>query len=143
MDAMKRMIALFAAGLVVSATVALTAVAQDDKLPTVKAIMKKLHGGKTALKSKVAAQLKTADPNWEALQKATKEYEELGTALAKNDPPKGDKGSWDKLAGDFAKASKTLNTAATDKDKPGAEAAFKSLASGVSCKTCHTAHKGQ
>ena len=140
---MKRMIALIAAGLVVSATVVLTAVAQDDKLPTVKVIMKKLHGGKTALKSKVAAQLKPAEPNWESLQKSTKEYEDLGAALAKNEPSKGDKGSWDKLAGSFAKASKTLNTAATDKDKPGAQAAFKSLTAGTSCKACHEAHKGQ
>jgi hypothetical protein len=138
---MKRMIALVAAGLVVSASVVLTAMAQDDKTPPTNVIMKKLHGGKTSHKAKVQNLLKAATPDWEALDKEAKQYVVLSEALGKNEPEKGDKGHWDMLTKNFLEASKALQTASEGKNKSDAQAAFKKLT--TSCKTCHDAHKGE
>jgi cytochrome c556 len=139
---MKRLLVLAVAGLLVSVTAALTSVGAgaDDQTPTVKAIMKKLHGkSATSHLGKVKAQLKKAEPNRTALAKEAKEYAILGAELGKNEPPKGEKESWTKLSEAFLKDAKELEEAVKEKDKAAAEAAVKKLS--ASCKDCHTAHK--
>jgi cytochrome c556 len=138
---MKRMLVLAVAGMFVSVTAVLTAVGADDKTPTVKAIMKKLHTPKTGELAKVKAQLKKAQPNWTALAKEAKEYEAFTANLAKNEPPHGEKADWDKLATEFHDHAKALEEAVKDKDKSAAEAAVKKMT--ASCKNCHDAHKSQ
>ena len=136
---MKRLLVLAVAGVFISATAALTSAEPGADTPTVKAIMKKLHSGKTAHLAKVKAQLKKDEPNWTALAKEAKEYASLSADLVKNEPPKGDKADWDKLAEAFAKDAKALEDAVNDKDKAAAEAALKKVT--ASCKDCHVAHK--
>ena len=138
---MKRMLVLAVGGILVSVTAALTAVGADDKPHTVKAIMKKLHAGKTSELAKVKSQLKKAEPNWNMLAKQAKEYEVFTADLAKNTPPRGEKADWDKLADEFHKTAKELEDAVKDKDKAAAEAAVKKIT--ASCKDCHAAHKGK
>ena len=138
---MKRLIALVAAGVVVSASFVVSASATQDELPTVKVIMKKLHGGKKSHSAIVKAQLIAASPNWEALKKETEQYVKLSEALEKHEPKKGGKAEWDALTKEFATESKALHAAVEKEDKGAAQAAFKKL--GASCKTCHDAHKGK
>jgi cytochrome c556 len=63
----------------------------------------------------------------------------LADALTKGTPPKGEKESWEKLSGDYLKAAKELNEAATKKDIDVAVSAVSTL--GKSCMTCHMAHR--
>ena len=66
----------------------------DEKTPTVKDIMKKLHKGSTSQQNVLKKQA-AADPlDWEAIGKTTKDFVILGAAMAKNDPTKGDKENW-------------------------------------------------
>ena len=118
------------------------AVAQDDaKTPTIKAVMTKLHKGTKAQSGVLKNQLKAETPDWESIQKTTKDFVILGASLEKNDPPKGDKASWKKFADKYFATAKELDDAATAKDKDKVEAAMKTM--GASCKSCHDAHKGK
>jgi cytochrome c556 len=115
--------------------------AQDDeKVPPVKKIMSVLHGKKGVLK-KAGAALKGDSPDWAVVKKDAKEIAKYGAYLAKNDPEKGDKESWEKLAKGYASTAKKLEEAAEEEDLPKARAATKKLS--TSCKTCHDAHKEQ
>ena len=118
----------------------LLAVAQDDKAPTIKQVMGKLHKGGTSSIAQLKTQLSAPSPNWETIQKTTKDFVILGAALAKNDPPKGSKESWQKLADTYFQNAKALDDAAKAQDLAAARAAHKRLQS--SCKACHGAHKG-
>ena len=62
-----------------------------------------------------------------------------GGYLVKNDPPKGDKEGWEKLAKAYAASGKSLAEAAEKEDAAKAKAATKKLQ--TSCKACHDAHK--
>jgi hypothetical protein len=115
--------------------------AQDDTTPSIKVVMKKLHGGASSPLAKLKTALKAENPNWETVRKSTKDFVILGAALAKNDPPKGDKASWKSLSEDYFNEAKKLDDAAEAHDKTAAQAAFKKLA--ASCKACHGAHKGK
>src|SRR5436853_4481759 len=70
--------------------------AADDKVPTVEEIMQKVNKGKGALHTQVKEALQSGKPDWEAVQKMTKQYTALAEFLGKNDPPQGDKSSWEK-----------------------------------------------
>ena len=111
-----------------------------DKDPTIKEIMTKAHKGGDALLGTLGKDLKADSPDWDKVQKETKELVELGTSLGKNDPPKGDKESWMKLTAAYLDTAKDLDAAAGKKDKDTAAADQKKLTG--SCMNCHKAHKG-
>jgi cytochrome c556 len=121
--------------------VAAPAGAQDDKAPTIKEVMAKLHKGANAPLGQVKKDLQADKPDWKEVQKLTKDFVILGAALAKNDPPKGEKGSWERLAKSYFDDSKTMDDAATKEDKAGTLAAQGKLAG--SCMACHKAHRGK
>lgn len=127
--------ALLSAGLLV---VSMYGIAADDKTPDIETVMKKVNGGKGLHKS-VAADLKARTIDWAAVAKKTKEYSELASALGKNEPPKGEKKSWDKLTKEYADNAKALNTAAEKKDKSATAAAHAKFMR--MCKPCHDTHK--
>lgn len=111
------------------------AVTAEDKVPDISTIMSKSFKGKDSLKTSISADVK--GEKWEDAHKLAKEWSDLGAALGKNKPPKGDQKSWDELTKKFADNTKALLDATDNKD---AKAANKALGS-FDCKTCHTAHK--
>jgi hypothetical protein len=125
-------------GLVVSWT---QSSAEDGKDPSIKAIMTKAHKGGNSLLATVGKDLKGADPDWDDVQKKTKDLVKLGTSLGKNEPPKGDKGSWEKLTSSYVDTAKQLDAAAGAKEKSKAVTAHTKLTK--MCMACHKAHKGK
>ena len=122
--------------------VAIPVVAAVDDTPTIEVIMQKLHKGKAKSQfSVLKTQAEAKPPKWEDIQKSTKDFVILGASLAKNDPPKGDKESWKKLAGKYFQDAKVMDDAAAAKDL----AAFKAAHSAInaSCKACHDSHRGK
>jgi cytochrome c556 len=113
--------------------------AADDKVPSVEDIMKMVNKKKGGLHSDVAELLKAGSPDWATLQDKTKKYAAMADFLGKNDPPQGDKSSWDKLTKAYAAEAKTLNAAADKKDKAAATAAMGKLQK--SCMGCHKLHR--
>lgn len=97
-------------------------------------VMKKSFG-KGGLKSQLSAAVK--GEKWEDAAKLAKEMNDLGEALGKNKPPKGDVKSWDKLCKGFAKATQGILAGAEKKD---AKAIAKAMST-IKCMTCHDAHK--
>jgi cytochrome c556 len=94
------------------------AATNDDETPSIKKIMGKLHKGKTAALPVLKTALKSDSPDWSKVQKEAKIYAEYSAAMPKNDPPEGDKESYEKLANALKKI-------------------------GASCKPCHDSHKSQ
>src|SRR5271170_5925457 len=77
--------------------------AQDDeKVPSVKKIMDVLHKGGKAHLSKAKAALKGDSPDWAEVLKDAKAIHKYGAYLPKNDPPRGEKASWEKVAKAYA-----------------------------------------
>src|SRR5262245_4889514 len=113
--------------------------ATADDTPTIKEIMTKAHKGGDALLKKLGKQLKGKDVPWEDVQAESKELLDLGKSLGKNDPPKGDKKSWEKFTASYVKGAESLHKAADDKDQKTAAKAQTSLEG--SCKACHAVHR--
>ena len=99
---------------------------------------KTAQGGQCAL-AKLKKALAADSPDWKDIQKTTKNFATLAQDLPKNDPPKGDKEDYKKLADAYCANAKALNEAAKKEDKEKAEAAFKKVS--TSCMACHKAHK--
>ena len=116
-----------------------TSKADEEKTPTIKEIMTKAHKGGKSLIQMVGKELKADEPDWADLQKKTKELVKLGTALGKNEPPKGEKASWEKLTKEYLKNAKALEDAAKKQDKAAALASQKKLTG--ACASCHKQHK--
>jgi hypothetical protein len=116
-------------------------IAEDELESSIKEIMTKAHKGGNSLLATVGNDLKAADPDWEDVQKKTKELVKLGTALGKNEPPKGSKPSWEKLTKSYVDTAKELEAAVTAKEKKKAVAAHTKLTK--MCAACHKAHKGK
>ncbi len=112
-----------------------------EATPSVKEIMKKINGGPKSISGKLKTALKSSKPDWSVIQEDTKEYVELSEALAKNEPKKGSKESWEKLSKGYLDHATALDEAAKKEDKAGVQAALKKA--GATCKACHTAHKGK
>ena len=108
--------------------------------PDIETIMKKVNGKKGGLHPTLMTDLKAATIDWDAATKKAKEYCDLAGCLGKNDPPKGDKQSWEKLAKDYASNAKALNDACEKKDKAAATSALGKISG--SCGSCHKAHRG-
>jgi len=111
----------------------------EDKTPTIKEVMQKLHKGADSPLAKLKTALKADAPDWKSIQDKSKDFVILGAAMAKNDPPKGEKKDFKKLADDYYEESKKMDDAAKKEDKTATEAAFKKVS--TSCMACHKAHK--
>jgi cytochrome c556 len=130
---MKRL-ACAAAGLVLLAVG--VAVAAD---PSIKDIMIKAHKPGKSLLANINGELREDEPDWNDVQKDSKEMVQLGAALGKNTPPKGDQASWDRLTKAYLANVQTLEAAAESKNKSGAQTALKQIQG--SCRGCHQAHR--
>ncbi len=124
---------------VVLAIVVTTTACEANKTPSIKEIMGKLNKGTDCTMQVLRKQLRTEEPNWDAVREQTKKFADLAEALGKNDPPRGGKDSWEKLTKAYAEHAKALDEAAKSKDKTAAKSAHAKLAG--SCKACHDAHK--
>lgn len=133
----KWLLGLAAAGLVLTNLAHLGAA--DGKVPSVEDIMKAVNKKKGGLHADVADLLKAGSIDWATVQDKTKKYSAMADFLGKNDPPQGDKSSWEKLTKAYAADANTLNTAAQKKDKAGATAAMGKLQK--SCMGCHKVHR--
>jgi cytochrome c556 len=121
---------------------AVTVGAFVDDAPKTEEIMKALFKkGATSKSALLKREVEAASPNWEAIQKTTKEIAELGASLEKAEPEKGSLESWKKMAGKFGEHTKALHAAAEAKDLAKVKAAQKTI--GNSCKSCHEAHRGK
>ena len=116
-------------------------VQSDEKAPSIKKIMGVLHKGAKGHLNKVKAALKGESPDWAEVLKDAKAIAKNGAYLEKNDPPKGSKADWEKLAKAYASSGKSLEVAAEKEDLTKARAATKKLS--TSCKACHDSHKGE
>jgi hypothetical protein len=114
--------------------------AQSEQ-PTIKDIMGKLHKGPNSPKAKLDNALKSDSPDWKLVQSLSKQLVTLGALLEKNEPPRGERAAYEKLAKVYAANAKDLDKAAKAEDTAKTRAAFKKIS--VSCKDCHKAHKGQ
>jgi cytochrome c556 len=115
--------------------------ADGDQPQSVKQIMTKAHKGSTSLIRTIGTELKKPTPDFDSLAPKTKELADLGGQLGKNDPPKGEKDSWQKLCGLYADAAKDLNDAVGKKDKDSALMASGKISN--SCMACHRLHRGE
>jgi cytochrome c556 len=129
------------AALLVAALAAGPAGAQGDgETPSIKKIMKTLHAGQKAPLNTLKTALKSNSPDWTKVQKEAKIFAEFAPALPKNDPPKGDKASFEKLAKAYVASAKALEEAADKEELKGARDALKKIS--TSCAACHKAHRG-
>jgi hypothetical protein len=138
---MKRLAILAILALFVAVTVVFVwPVLAADKVPPVKEIMSKLNkpGG---LRPNLGQDLMADEPDWDEIQKEAKEFATLASALGKNTPPVGDKGSWDRLTAAYAADAAALEAAALKKDKKLTLAAHGKLSVMGLCKNCHDAHQ--
>ncbi len=113
--------------------------AADNKSPTIKEIMQKAHNGDSSLLGQLRGELRDDVPEWADIQKQTKELVTLASSLGKNNPPRGDKESWQKLTKQYLERAKALDGAAKKKDKKASQVAYAKLRG--SCGDCHNAHK--
>jgi cytochrome c553 len=121
----KKFIALVIAAAAVLTPLALSA-AQKPKY-TIKEVMKAIHKGEDNIGKRVVK----GQASKEDIAKMVEYYE----SLPLNDPPRGERSSWD------AKTTALVNAAHDLKaGKAGALAEYKEAAN---CKACHTAHKPQ
>jgi hypothetical protein len=112
-----------------------------DEASSIKDLMGKLHKGAKAPLTQLKTQLKSESPDWPSIQGETKDFVSYGGLLAKFDPPKGDTTAYKALAANYLSSAKALDEAAQNKDLNATKAAFGKIS--ASCKTCHSAHKGQ
>jgi cytochrome c556 len=109
-----------------------------DKPHAIKEIMNKLNKP-GAIGPNLGKDLKEDDLDWDEIQRETKEYAQYAEELGKNDPPKGDKGSWSSLTKAYADNAKQMDFSAQQKDRKGTLAAHQKLMD--SCMSCHKAHR--
>jgi cytochrome c' len=107
--------------------------------PTVEDVMKKLNSGRPSLTQRIGQELNSQAPPWEMIQQQTAEYRTMATALEQNEPPKGSKESWKKLASAYGTLATTLDEAAKRKDQNAAKQAHRQLMG--SCMPCHREHR--
>jgi len=138
---MKRTLCTAGVAALVTGAMTLASAASPDDTPSIKDVMVKLHKGANSPLAQVKTALKAASPDWKVVQDKSKDFVILGAALAKNDPPKGDKAGYMKLADAYFTNSKALDDAAKKEDKAGATAAVNKL--GSSCMACHKDHRGK
>lgn len=109
--------------------------AEEKKEITIKDVMKahKEGGAREATTKAVKGK------DWEAAEKASKEWAKLAEALVKCKCPKGDAADWKKQTTTYANCVKTLAKACADKDAKKANGALAFI--GTTCGKCHKEHK--
>jgi len=107
--------------------------------PVIKQIMTKLAKGPQSLTELIGMGLNESPPPWEKIQSQSKEYLSESNELAKQEPKKGSKESWEKLTAAWIESADDLDKAAQAKDQAAAKAAHDALKN--SCKECHQAHR--
>jgi cytochrome c556 len=107
--------------------------------PTIKDIMARAHKGSKSLLGTINTELKQDEPDWNDVQKDSKELLDLGKSLGKNEPPRGDKESWDRLTKAYEASAEALQSAAESKNQQAAKTALGKIQG--SCKACHMAHR--
>lgn len=128
------------AGAVLVASIALLAGAAEEATPSIKQAMAKLNKGPKSPLATLKTDLAASSPDWDNIQKLSKDFVTLSKAMTKNTPAKGDKASWSKLSGRYFEDAKALASAAKNQDLAAAKSAHQRLA--TSCKACHSVHKG-
>ncbi len=114
----------------------------EDETYDNETVMKTLFNKKSGkFSTDLKKQIEASPTNWEALQKTTEEIAKYGKALGNNEPEKGSKDSFKKLAGKLGENTKALDDAADAKDLDKVKASKKTIE--ASCKACHSAHRGQ
>ena len=108
-------------------------------VPTISDIMQQVNKRKSGVHTEVGEALQAESVDWAAVEPKTKNYAALADFLGKNDPPKGDKTSWESLTTAYAADAQTLHAAAEKKDKDAALAAHQKLSD--SCMGCHRSHR--
>jgi hypothetical protein len=139
---MKRLtvLVLLTCGLFAASFLAPPADARDEKTPDIKEIMKKVNSP-TGLYATVMRELKEQDVMWDDIKEPAQEIARLAALLGKNDPPQGDKASWQKLTKAYADNAKALEKAVAKRDKKGAVAAQKLIGEEAVCNACHKVHR--
>jgi hypothetical protein len=132
---------LLAGSIVVASASLLAGQGEGGDTPSIKDVMNKLHKGAKSPLAQFKTALKSESPDWSSLEKSSKDFVILGAALAKNNPPKGEKASWEKLSNLYFEDAKALDNAVKEHDLAAARKAHQRLA--ASCKACHGAHKGK
>jgi hypothetical protein len=107
----------------------------DDKVPTIKEIMKKGHAKTDGYIAKIRADAKGG--KWDEAKEYAKTLAVFGEALGKNKPAKGTEASWKEQAAKYEGSTKATLAAVEKKD---AAAVNKALGS-INCAGCHKAHK--
>jgi hypothetical protein len=107
--------------------------------PAIKQIMTKLTKGPQSLTARIGKELDESPPPWETIQSQSKDYLSESNELAKQEPKKGSKESWEKLTAAWIESAGDLDEAARAKDLAAARVAHDALKN--SCKECHQAHR--
>lgn len=94
---------------------------------------------KGGLRQQITIEVDKDSPNWELIQKKSKELTKCCTELCKQSPPKGDPESWKKLTEALADNVKKVDESINKKDQANAKLTLKKI--NGSCKTCHDAHR--
>jgi hypothetical protein len=105
----------------------------------IRKIMSKRSNGVDFLTPAIGKGLEADPPAWDTIQPQAKEFARLASTLAENDPPRGSKESWTKLATNFAAEAEALNKAAAAKNREAALEAHSQLTE--SCMSCHREHR--
>ena len=123
---MNRTLTLIAALALAAATAPALLRAADAKPKyTIKQVMKALHKGDVNAGTRVL--------DGHATKEDIAQLVEYYGSLPQNDPPRGEKASWNEKTGALVKAAQALKSG-----EAGALDAYKKAAN---CKACHTAHK--
>jgi hypothetical protein len=107
--------------------------------PVIKEAMVKIGKGPNSLTPTIGKELKEATPPWDAIGPQAHEVATLAASIVKEEPTRGDKDSWARLAGTFVAAADELDKAAQAKDQAAATKAHGQLSNG--CMECHRAHR--
>ena len=78
-------------------------------MPTISDIMQQVNRRKSGLHSEVGELLQAATIDWDVIEPKAKNYAALADFLGKNDPPKGDKSSWESLTKAYAADAQGLH----------------------------------
>ncbi len=94
---MKRLVC--AMSLLAMVGVSVLAGAQDDKTATIKEVMQKLHKGANSPLAKLKKALASDSPDWEGIQKTTKDFASLGAVPGQERPAQGGEGGLQETGG--------------------------------------------
>ena len=112
-----------------------TAAAKDDEIKDIKGCM--AFQGK--VRKDVPDLLKAKDPNWEEVQKQTKDWVAMAETLGKQKPPRGSEESWKKQTDKYLGLVKDVDSAADKKDLNAMKKGLGTI--GMACGGCHGQHK--